>query len=163
MACKKKEFINKDFNRSSKSKQMAKKDKKVALLSDKELLELIQSKGIGKDLELMSVKDSTYDAVSKKTIAEFKCRSEECETHILEALKLVNNFHFSQVIGKTFMYVVKTPSKILVFNITELMKQNTVQFKTALMPKTTLGESDEKIYKLVTYIHTRQAILSIDL
>lgn len=91
---------------------------------------------------------STYDAEDNNYIAEIKIRDKYYDTKMIEALKLFSNYQISQKKGKNFIYIVKDPKAIYVFNISKIIqtvvKQDIIPLEC---PETTIFKKHNKITK----------------
>lgn len=99
-------------------------------------------------LRLSDNEFSTYDAESNNYLAELKIRNKYYDTKMIEALKLFSNYQASQIKGKDFIYIVKDPKAIYVFNISKII--DTVVGGDVVVlncPKTTLFKHKNKIKK----------------
>lgn len=91
---------------------------------------------------------STYDAEDENYIAEIKIRNKYYDTKMIEALKLFSNYQISQNRDKIFIYIVKDPKAIYVFNISKIIGTLVRGKITPLKcPKTTMFGKDKKIVK----------------
>ena len=75
----------------------------------------------GTNLVLCKDEFSSYDAEDDNYIVEIKNRREYYEEKLIEALKMYSNFQKSQILGKSFLYVVTDEKGVWVYNITKLI------------------------------------------
>ena len=102
----------------------------------------------GTNLVLCKDEFSSYDAEDDNYIVEIKNRREYYEEKLIEALKMYSNFQKSQILGKSFLYVVTDEKGVWVYNITKLIdrivKTSVKEFKC---PMTTDFGRKTKIIK----------------
>lgn len=93
---------------------------------------------------------SSYDAYNDKYLLEFKTRYKRYPSTQIEKIKLDKNIIKANESGREFLYVVRDPSGLYVFNISKLSKEG-YQFKWITMrcPKTTSFKNREYIDKIV--------------
>lgn len=116
---------------------------------EKEIAEYLKSKGI--ELILNSDQYCSYDAMNKRSIVEFKYREKYYEDKMSEALKIFQNFHYAELRGMKFIYVVKDPKGVWYCNITDNI-DNIIILVPEIMdcPRQTEFE-DKRIIKKVCY------------
>jgi hypothetical protein len=91
---------------------------------------------------------STYDAEDNNYIAEIKIRDKYYDTKMIEALKMFSNYQLSQKKSKGFIYIVKDPKAIYVFNINKIINTLVKDKIIALRcPETTIFGKNNKIIK----------------
>jgi len=111
-----------------------------------EMLEQINTK-IG-DASLVSSKYNSYDAVSKDYIIEFKYRDTYYDTKMIEASKLYINYQQAQLKNRDFLYVVKDPKGMFVYNISKLIHHEINYLPVPMScPKNTEFRKSTKIIK----------------
>ena len=102
--------------------------------------------------KIKSVSDefSTYDFEGDKVIVELKHRFKAYDTKMIETMKLSVNYQKSQLINKTFFYVVVDENGLSLFNINNnINKIITLKEYNKLMEHTHYWSEDKpKIMKL---------------
>lgn len=137
---------------------------KMKVLTDKQILELIQSHGIGKDLKLASDEYSHFDAIGEHAILEFKLRMDENEwpSYYIEGLKCMNNFRFAEKTGRSFWLVYVTKGRIILWNMSVILKMDGISFHAKLLPSETSNPDSKKIIKCVNLMPVNKAFKIID-
>ena len=111
-----------------------------------EMLEQINTK-IG-HASLVASKYNSYDAVSDNYIIEFKYRDKYYATKMIEASKLYINYQQAQLKNRQFLYVVKDPEGMFVFNISKLIHKEINYLPVPMScPKNTEFRKSSKIIK----------------
>ena len=101
-------------------------------------------------IKLVSDEFSTYNFEGDKVIVELKHRFKAYDTKMIETMKLSVNYQKSQLINKTFFYVVVDENGLSLFNITNnINKIITLKEYNKLMEHTHYWSEDKpKIMKL---------------
>lgn len=111
-----------------------------------EMLEQLRTKV--PEASLVSDKYNSYDAISNNYIIEFKYRDTYYDTKMIEASKLYINYQQSQLKNKQFLYIVKDPEGMFVYNISKLIYDITAGSPASIeCPKTTEFGKKSKIIK----------------
>ena len=111
-----------------------------------EMLEQINTKV--KDAMLVSSKYNSYDAISSDYIIEFKYRDKYYSDKMIEASKLYINYQQAQLKNRDFLYVVKDPKGMFVYNISKLIHHQIDYLPVPMKcPKNTEFRKSTKIIK----------------
>ena len=112
-----------------------------------------------KNLEDLSETDDmcSFDAENDTAIVEFKVRRKEYDQWMIELYKLSHNYRYSQVNSKLFYYVVVTPSKMIIWNISALILYKSLSVKTISSPRQTDFDKTGNIFKLVSFLKVEDA------
>lgn len=123
-----------------------------------EMLEQINTR-LGGNASLVSSKYNSYDAVSDKYIIEFKYRDKYYPTKMIEASKLYINYQASQLKNRDFLYVVKDPKGMFVYNISKLIHTKIDYLPVPMKcPKNTEFRKSSKIIKFTYMLPDSMAV-----
>jgi len=125
-------------------------------MNEDSLLELLNSK---LQVDLKSTKADPYcyhDAYNENYTVELKCRRKHYSTQLIEKHKIDKNCGD----GKSFLYVVSTPSGIFGFDVSALIADNyEFNWETKKLPATTDFGRTQWVDKVVGYIDVADAFL----
>tara|TARA_R100001163_G_scaffold14835_1_gene13451 strand:- start:301 stop:696 length:396 start_codon:yes stop_codon:yes gene_type:complete len=110
--------------------------------------------------ELVESEDifSCYDCENKQYIIEIKSRDKHYDPWIIEKKKFVSNYNKSKELNKEFIYLTEYRTKIITWNITNLVKVNyDFKWEHKHLPRTTEFEENKPILKEVGYLYEKYA------
>lgn len=73
----------------------------------------------GSEVRMAENEMSTFDAISKKAIIEFKIRNKYFDQKMLEVKKYESNLPKADAMSKDFIYVVQDPEGIYILNVSQ--------------------------------------------
>jgi hypothetical protein len=115
-------------------------------MNEKETVDRLNKEGT--NLTLVKGKFNSYDAEDNNYIVEIKNRREYYSEKLIEAFKLFKNFQMSQILNKSFLYVVTDSKGLYIYNISkDIDKILSKPIKAIKCPKSTDFKNKEKIIK----------------
>ena len=115
-------------------------------MNEKETVDRLNKEGT--DLTLVKDKFSAYDAEDENYIVEIKNRRDYYSEKLIEAFKLFKNFQLSQILNKSFLYVVTDSKGLYIYNVSkDIDKILSKPIRPIKCPKTTDFKNKEKIIK----------------
>ena len=110
--------------------------------------------------ELVESEDifSCYDCENKQYIIEIKSRDKHYDPWMIEKKKFVSNLKKANELDKEFLYLTEYRTKIIIWNITNLVRVNyDFKWEKRKMPRTTEFVDTKQILKEVGYLYEKYA------
>jgi len=110
--------------------------------------------------ELTETEDifATYDCQNKNYIIEIKSRGKHYNPWMIEKKKYLSNLQLAEENNKEFIYLTEYRTKIMTWNITNLVKVNyDFKWQSKPMPRTTEFVETDTIMKEVGYLYENYA------
>ena len=110
--------------------------------------------------ELIESEDifSSYDCENKDYIIEIKSRDKHYNPWMIEKKKFDSNIKKAKELDKEFIYLTEYRTKIITWNITNLVRVNyNFKWEERQMPRTTEFLETEPILKEVGYLYEKYA------
>ena len=110
--------------------------------------------------ELIETEDifSSYDCENKDYIIEIKSRDKHYNPWMIEKKKYNSNLQKANELNKEFIYLTEYRTKIITWNITNLVRVNyDFKWEERKMPRTTEFVDTKQILKEVGYLYEKYA------